>query len=112
MAQDAGFNDSILLDEEGRVYETGRANLFWVIDGQIFTREHDVLPGTMRDFVLTHADVQFSHITYEDLLTADEVFITNSIRGIASVSTIDSHNYQLSDVATSLQSELRAFTQT
>jgi len=112
MAQDAGFDDSILLDEEGHVYETGRANLFWVIDGQIFTREHDVLPGTMRDFVLTNANVQFSHITYEDLLTADEVFITNSIRGIAFVSTIDSHNYQLSDVATSLQSELRAFTQT
>ena len=111
-AQDAGFDDSILLDEEGLVYETGRANIFWVKDGQIFTREHDVLPGIMRGFVLTNADVRFSHITYDELLTADEVFITNSIRGIASVSTIDSHNYQSSDVAISLQSELRTYTQT
>jgi len=112
MAQDAGFDDSILTDDAGQVYETGRANLFWVKDGQIFTREHDVLPGIMRDFVLTNVDVQFSNVTYDELLTADEVFITNSIRGIASVSTIDSHNYQTSDVATSLRSELRAFTQT
>ena len=111
-AQDAGFDDSILIDEEGQVYETGRANLFWVKDGHIFTREHDVLPGIMRDFVLTNVDVQFSHITYDELLTADEVFITNSIRGIASVSKIDTLNFQISDMATSLQSQLRTFTQT
>lgn len=112
MAQDAGFDDSILLDEEGQVYETGRANLFWVIDGQTFTREHDVLPGTMRDFVLTHVDVQFSHITFEDLLTVDEVFITNSIKGIASVSAIDSKELDSFATSNSLQNQLKTIIQT
>jgi 4-amino-4-deoxychorismate lyase len=111
MAQVNGYDDSILLDDSGQVYETGRANLFWVNNGEVYTREHHVLPGVMRDFVLSIDDIatHFESISLNELLSADEVFITNSIRGVVPVTLINDVTFETHEVTHHVQQRLLEF---
>ena len=105
-AQKQGFDDSILIDANDMVSETGRGNLFWVNNGQIYTRSSDVLPGIMRDCVMSLATVAFADVSIDELLAADELFVTNSIRGIAPVSAVDDTPFVTHDVTTNLKRKL------
>ena len=110
-AQAGGYDDSILVDESGWVSETGRANLFWVKHGSIFTTEDGVLPGIIRGLLLNGEiiDCQFGRIKLVDLYQCDEVFITNSIRGIVSVNAIDDATFTTHTVTEQLQKQLHDF---
>ena len=105
-AQKRGFDDSILIDANDMVTETGRGNLFWVNNGQIYTRSTGVLPGIMRDCVMSLATVTYADISINNLQAADELFVTNSIRGIAPVSAVDDTPFETQDVTTNLQLKL------
>ncbi len=105
-AQSKGFDDSILIDADGMVYETGRGNIFWVKDDAIYTRENDVLPGIMRQWVSLNTSTHFTNASLTEILRADEVFITNSIHGIAPVSAIDETVFKSQRQAKRLQQML------
>lgn len=90
-AIDSGAFEAILVDEEGMIGECAYANLFWVKNGQLYTVESGVLPGVTRRTVLEIADdCQFDRISTEELLEADEVFITQTTSGILPMVTLDS----------------------
>lgn len=81
------WDDALLLNTAGRIIESSIANLFWVKAGKIFTPPLDegCLAGTMRAFVIKSIKAnQFAFeekpLLPEDLASADEVFLTNSIR--------------------------------
>ena len=87
---------TLLLDRGGEVLEVSRANVFAVRDGAVFTPPLDgrVLPGTTRATVLAVAaaegiNVVERQLRREDLLVADEVFLTGSVRGIEPARTLD-----------------------
>lgn len=89
-------HEPLLLDTDGSVLETARANLFVVMDDGLHTPALDgrLLPGTVRSRVIDLAmaeqiPVFQRRLTTADLAAATEVFATNSVRGIVSVRSCD-----------------------
>jgi para-aminobenzoate synthetase component I len=85
-----------LIVDEGEVLEAGWANVFAVRGGTLFTPPLDgrLLPGTTRAAVLGLAaqlDIESSEqpLHPDDLLTAEETFLTGSIRGIEPALSLD-----------------------
>ncbi|HSC21941.1 MAG TPA: aminotransferase class IV [Solirubrobacterales bacterium] len=85
-----------LITDEGEVLEAGWANVFAVRTGTLFTPPLDgrLLPGTTRAAVLEIAaahgiETSEQPLLPNDLLTADETFLTGSIRGIEPALSLD-----------------------
>lgn len=93
-ARRAGFDEVILLNERGEVAECTSANIFAVRDGITYTPplHCGLLPGVTREVMLTELrsspTVQEKALTVDDLLDADEVFITSSTRDLLPVTRI------------------------
>jgi para-aminobenzoate synthetase / 4-amino-4-deoxychorismate lyase len=86
----------LIVDRDGAVLEASRANVFAVRDGALFTPPLDgrILPGVTRMRVLEIAaaidlEARETELRRNDVLTADEVFLTGSVRGIERVRCID-----------------------
>ncbi|WP_440769398.1 aminotransferase class IV [Natronorubrum sp. DTA28] len=93
----AGETDEALMcDLEGRVAEGATSNLFFVRDGVLRTptADGDVLPGITREIVLelaAEADIPVRDGRYEleDVLAADEAFLTNRTWELRPIATLD-----------------------
>lgn len=90
-----GFTDAILLSAEGYLAETSRANLFWYDGKYLYTPplSTGAVQGILRGQILAsarqlHIPAQESLAMPEALLTAQEVFTTNVIQGIAPVKQV------------------------
>lgn len=86
----------LLLDLDGSVLEASSANIFTVHGDSLSTPPLDgrILPGVTRASLIDEAvnagiNVVERRLDLCDLVSADELLLTSSIRGIASVSTID-----------------------
>lgn len=95
-AQQAGAEDAILLNSRARVAEATFANVFVVAGRRLLTPSCDqgCLPGTVRAAVLDMAselglEAQETEMTPEQLLAADEVFLTSAIRLARPVVQVD-----------------------
>jgi branched-chain amino acid aminotransferase len=95
-AQRAGADEAIFLDTDGHCSEATASNLFVVLNGTLVTPPVScaALPGVTRAVVLDLASA--AGITSEErafdaeaLATADEAFLTSSLRGIAPISSMD-----------------------
>lgn len=94
---DVGPKGQLLIeDADGSVLETDRANIFAVFNGTLYTPPADgrILPGVARAKVINVAgangiDVSICPFTAQELLSASEVFVTNSVRGLVPVNSID-----------------------
>jgi len=93
--------EGLMLNAAGHITEGIVSNVFFVRNGVCCTPAIDtgILPGITRGFVLELAQqadiaVEEGYYTWEDLLEADEVFITNSIQEIVPIYTM----YDLEDV--------------
>ena len=80
------WNDALLLNTEGRVCDSSIANVFIVKDEIVYTPplSEACVAGVIRKYLLQQGDahgfrVEEKAITVEELLIADEVFLTNSI---------------------------------
>jgi para-aminobenzoate synthetase / 4-amino-4-deoxychorismate lyase len=92
----AAGEEGALIVDHGEVLEAGWANVFAVRQGALFTPPLDgrLLPGVTRAKVIELAraqatDVHEQPVMLEELQQADEVFLTNSIRGIEAVDSIE-----------------------
>lgn len=87
---------SLLFDRGDEVLEAGRASLFAAIDGVLVTPRADgrILPGIARAGAIAAAReagiaVAERRLTREELLAADEVFLTGSVRGVEPARALD-----------------------
>lgn len=85
-AASQGCEEALLLAPDGCVPEGAYSNLFWVKDGVLHTANDRVLLGITRSVVLRCARMQDIRVRYalplrQDLLQADEVFITKTTTG-------------------------------
>ncbi len=88
-AKEKGLDDYLLINEKDAVIESSNSNLFVVSNGVLYTPslEDGCLAGTMRMQVINLAiahgiKVYECAILPQNLLAADEIFLTNAIRGI------------------------------
>lgn len=95
-AQAKGAFEPIMLNEIGEIAETASANVFLVKDGTLLTPPLDagILPGVTRHVVLELArglalPLREEPVAVKDLLAADEVFITSTLKEVLPVATID-----------------------
>ncbi|PCI28100.1 MAG: hypothetical protein COB67_07135 [SAR324 cluster bacterium] len=90
-AQAGGYYDALLVDEQGQVYEGSKTNIFWFEEDILVTRRDSVLPGVMRKIILEKFPFQteFKSITVSKLVKQQEVFVSNSIIGIAPIIAIN-----------------------
>jgi 4-amino-4-deoxychorismate lyase len=81
----------VLLNEHGQVASGSRSNIFWRCRDRFFTPAHEAgcRCGVVRDFILKNAQAETGHYGLEELLGADEIFLTNSMKGIISASAFD-----------------------
>jgi branched-subunit amino acid aminotransferase/4-amino-4-deoxychorismate lyase len=89
-------DEGLLLDIYGFISETSFANIFWLKNNTIFTpsEECGILKGVTRAIVLDISkslglNVQTGKFKIKDLLDSDEAFLTNSIREITQVVSLD-----------------------
>jgi branched-subunit amino acid aminotransferase/4-amino-4-deoxychorismate lyase len=89
--QTAATPEVILLNERGHVASASRTNIFWRRGEQVFTPAHEAgcRCGVVRAFVFQRQKVEAGHFPTSDLLEADEIFLTNSMRGIVSVNGVE-----------------------
>ena len=93
----AGFDEAIILNQDGHVCEGSGENLFMVVDGRLITPalEDNVLPGITRDTVIQLArselglDLQERSIDRSELYLADEVFLTGTAAHLTPVVQLD-----------------------
>lgn len=86
----------LLLDAGEEVLEASRANVFAAHDGVLSTPPPDgrILPGVTRAAAIAVAraaglEVRERRLGREELLDADEVFLTNALRGVESARSLD-----------------------
>jgi len=83
-AQEAGFDEAILRNQDGEVTEGTYTNLFVEQDGILCTPpvESGLLAGVYRDHVLdTQLKATERILTLDDLRTADALYCCNAVRG-------------------------------
>lgn len=85
-----------LLFDEDEVLEAATANVFAVFDGTLVTPPLDgrILPGVTREIVLTTArdrgfETRERTLSRAELTDADEVFLTNAVRGLEAPVSLD-----------------------
>lgn len=99
-AKERGEDDSLLLNTGSALCESSIANVFLVKKGECFTPalHQGCVDGVMRRYLIEEIKMQgipvHQTVLYEqDLLEADEVFLTNAIRGIRWVRFFRSREY-------------------
>jgi 4-amino-4-deoxychorismate lyase len=84
----AATPEVVMLNEHGQVASGSRGNIFWRRGEKLFTPAHEAgcRCGVVRGFVLAQVQVEQGHFPVAELLKAEEIFLTNSLVGIVSVS--------------------------
>ena len=110
------LDDVLVINQTGHVVDSTRCNLFWLEGESWYTNplHCGCVPGVMRQFILERQLDWGIQIIEKDvfpqrLLHADEIFLTNAIRGIRWIEYICNHqmkNERTKELARLLQQDL------
>ena len=94
-AKENKWNDTLLMNCDGNVIESAIANIFWIKESVVFTPPltDGCVAGVMRRHIIENIKVEEESVTPENLRGADEVFLTNAIKGVRWVGSIGATNY-------------------
>ena len=94
----AGYDEAILLTEDGYIADGSGENIFVIRDGVIATPDlaASILPGITRDTVIQIAQdlgypVVQKHLIRTDLYLADEVFMCGTAVEVTPIRSVDEH---------------------
>jgi branched-subunit amino acid aminotransferase/4-amino-4-deoxychorismate lyase len=104
-AEKQGAYEALLTNERDRLVEGSRSNLALVFAEGVFTppRSDGCLPGTVRRRLLESGALSEWPLSPEDLATASEVLLMNSLIGILPVSRINSREVPVGPTAARLR---------
>lgn len=98
IAESVGAIEPVYFDDEG-LYESSNSNLFIIKDGKIYTQKENMLLGITRKVLLEILKPEFiveeKNLKIEDLLGADEAFLTGSAKEILPIVKIDGKIFSL-----------------
>jgi branched-chain amino acid aminotransferase len=111
-AKRGGYDEAILLTDEGYVADGSGENVFVVKDGKITTPplSTSILPGITRATVIEIAEdlgyrVEESNVIRSDLFLADEIFMTGTAAEVTPVKSVDDVEVGVGPVTLELQRE-------
>ena len=113
-SENAGYNDSLMLDYRGRVAELTGANFFMIKNGELHTPEADCfLNGITRRTVMDLArkngiKVVERAIMPEELAGIDECFATGTAAEVTPIGKIDDRVYKVGPVTRLLREQYEA----
>ena len=86
-----GYDEPIFLNSKNQITEGATSNIFMVVEDKIYTPKLScgLLNGIVRQYIISNYDVIESGIDLEFLNNTDEIFLTNSLFGIMSVSNLE-----------------------
>jgi len=112
-AASAGAFDALLLDSSGHVISGAMSNVFVVRGGEVVTPRVDQcgVAGVMRGMVLRECPAlaiaaREGRLVLEDVLAADEVFITNVRIGVVPVRRVGEHSCPMDTIARRLAAHI------
>lgn len=91
----AGADEALMLDPNGRVSSCNATNFFWVKDGRVMTSTGDYcFNGVTRGNVIKlcrqeNVPITLGDFELDDVLAADEAFVTGTFGGLTPVREID-----------------------
>jgi branched-chain amino acid aminotransferase len=95
-----GADEAVMLDPNGNIASCNATNLFWVRGGEVHcATDRFCFPGITRGNVIAlcrsgTAPIHEGDFGPDDLLSADEAFVTGTMGGITPVSRIDGHAFE------------------
>ena len=98
-------DDCLMFNSENNIIESSNSNVFYVKDKVIYTPKllGGCVDGTMRKCILNLKNLDFNiietEVKIEDILNADEVFLSNAISGIRWVSSIEDSKFSQQNVS-------------
>jgi branched-chain amino acid aminotransferase len=97
LARERGFDEALLVTPHGRVLEAPTSSIFWVAGGELLTPPLDehILASITRALVLEATGAVERSCALEELLQADEAFLTSTTREVQAVAAIDSRRFDV-----------------
>src|SRR5213079_1651813 len=109
-ANNAGYDEAILLTPEGTVADGSGENIFVVRDGVLYTPylATGILPGLTRDTLIQIAQdlgytVHEKTLIRSDLYLADEVFMCGTAAEVVPLRSVDDHEIGVGEVTRTIQ---------
>jgi len=108
-AKRRGFDETLLFNDRAELVSASMANIFVVRDDQIATppRTSGARSGVIRDWVIKRRKVAERRLRREDVINADEIFLTNSWIGVMPVATVEGRPLGARRVGPKLAAELQ-----
>ena len=113
-AEQAGYNDALMLDWRGQIAEATGANIFLVQDGKV----HTPAPDCFLDGITRKAVIELAHkagitvveraIMPDELARTQEVFITGTAAEVTPVAEIGPHRFQVGQISRRLVADFDA----
>ena len=99
----AGADEALFVDDDDLVCEATGENVFMVKDGRVTAVAHpDALPGITRATVMAMTNADERSVSFEELLDADEVFLTGTSAEVVPVHCLGERVYPLKRVTTDI----------
>lgn len=105
-----GFDDAIQLTPEGKISEISCANIFIIKQGIVYTPplSDGLLPGITRQRVIEHCLLNEIYcleqsLDQRELLSADAIFVTNTLLGVLKVDFVNNKKYSSSNLLESIK---------
>jgi len=97
-AQQAGWYDALLLNQQNRVVETTISNVFWVKNGIVHTPPiaEGCIAGVYRSYLLNNLSDSIKETVLEinSFKNADEIFLTNAVKGIQPIHHFEDRSFE------------------
>lgn len=95
-AKARGFEEAVRLNERGEVASACMANVFWSKGGMLYTPslKTGCLAGTTREFILENLECAEVEAKHEELLSADDIFLTSAGIGVVQVAEFEGRAMQ------------------
>lgn len=110
-ALDLGYNEALMMNNEGFITECSMTNIFFIEDEQVYTPSIDcgLLNGIVRTWVINNYTVIDGEFSLDRLLNSDGIFITNSLMGIMKIFKVGDKQIKYSPIIEKIQREYNRF---
>ncbi len=107
-ARRRGFDETLLFNDRAELVSASMANVFVLRGDRLCTppRTSGTRAGVIREWVIARRKVEECRLRREDVVNADEIFLTNSWIGVMPVATVEGRPLGPRSIAPKLAAEL------